>query len=229
MFPRTLTLSVVESLQDYFFVNIVEDKQRIRTIIDILSKAAEASDWQSEIRGKLKLLRRLFAEGLPLLKVATELKVPIDELEKFCDNTPDLLLRNRANELDKDVLMYGKTRQELRKKEARRLAYEQLKSFEEFKGKLWAIRMVLGASKKHFQELQDFANTYGKVQPGLAAIKPSGQTKHELNRVLCHTFSEFGKSRLLTIFEPTQGYGEATNIFANYGLVISVERNSEQH
>ena len=27
MFPRTLTLSVVESLQDYFFVNILEDKR----------------------------------------------------------------------------------------------------------------------------------------------------------------------------------------------------------
>ena len=229
LFPLSLTLNVIEGLQEYFLVDTVEDKQRVRSIIEILSNCNALHDWQTEIEEQLRQLKRLLAEGKPLLQIAAELKVPIDELEKFCESTSNLLLRNRSKELDSDLLMYGRIRSGLMKKEARRLAYEHLKNIEAFKGKSWAMRMILGVNRKHFQELQDFAHSYGNIQPGLGAIRPSGETKHELNRILCQTFSNVTEYRPLVIFEPTQGYGEATTIFSTYGLVISLEKNSKQY
>ena len=229
LFPLTLAFNVIEVLQEYFLVDTVEDKQRVRSTIEILSNCAALRGWQTEIEEHLSQLKRLLAEGKPLLQIAAELKVPIDELEKFCDSTSNLLLQNRSKELDSDLSMYERIRSGLKKKEARRLAYEHLKNIEAFRGKSWAIRMILGVNRKHFQELQDLANSYGKIQPGLGAIRPSGETKHELNRILCQAFSDVTEYRPLVIFEPTQGYGEATSIFSTYGLVISLEKNRKQH
>ena len=112
----------------------------------------------------------------------------------------------------------------MKKKEARRLAYEHLKNIEAFRGKSWAIRMILGVNRKHFQELQDLANSYGKIQPGLGAIRPSGETKHELNRILCQAFSNVTEYRPLVIFEPTQGYGESTGSWPLWGHSARLQR-----
>ena len=98
LFPLTLTFNVIEALQEYFLVDTVEDKQRVRSTIEILSNCNALRDWQAVIE-TTQQLKHLLAEGKPLLQVAAELKVPIDELEKFCDSTSNLLLRNRSKEL----------------------------------------------------------------------------------------------------------------------------------
>ncbi len=223
MLLRVVTNDVVQILHKYFTISSVEDKPRIRAILRTM--AAESTDWQREIEGERKQLERMIMEGLPLVQIAATLEVPVDELEKFCaSSTLSPLFREQANTLDKDVPMYKRTKQGLRKREARRLAYEELRNGEELKNTQWAIRMILGANKQHFQSLQDYAYTYGKEQSGLGAVLPATETKHELNRILCETFCRIPGKKSLAIFEPTQGYGDGTRIFANYGLVVSVEK-----
>jgi hypothetical protein len=86
LFPLTLTVNIIEGLQEYFLVDMVEDKQRVRSTIEILSNCNVLRDWQIEVEEQLGQLKRLLAGGKPLLQIAAELKVPIDELEKFCDS-----------------------------------------------------------------------------------------------------------------------------------------------
>lgn len=229
--PQLIAYKIIQNLRDFFQVNTAEDEARIETVVRILIKARTESNWQKLIMLHQKDLEQQVDSNVPIVQIAVDLEVPVDELERYLNSENiDSFLKYKANRLDSDLEMYERIRKDKRlsKRELRGRAYECLTRIDEVRENLWAARMILGITRQHFQDLRSYVNGKNKTQTGESAEAPASQTKHAINDAICEALTRYTNKNPLFIFEPTQGVGDGTEKYMVHGLVVSTEKKADR-